>query len=301
MGSVGFWARNLLWPKRTLSKFGRLLGALSIFTILKEGFDYRVSETFARISEYYDRLVTTLIGWASPYLEGISTGLGEVFSAQPTLTLYPHWKHIFILLGIYFFRNAANNTQHERLASRVFKQALSGLFALVFSAATGLISLDAQDMSAQFQIAAIPILGAWLYDIVYLAWHATFLRKAYANEFNFQEQKEQSWTAFFVTRSRNASIRYVIGLLLAVGLLQIPQVQALPGAGLFVLAVLVILLGFYWMGRGMSIRRRMILEGRAPETLPALPSINLSSEMLGVFAYLLIILLINAGLIAYGL
>src|SRR5262245_15945451 len=77
-----------------------ILGMLSIVTLIRHGFNYGFGPALHLVLEYYEKIMGVLFGWAEPYITARLAALRDLMGWE--LVLYPHWKHIFLLMMIYF-------------------------------------------------------------------------------------------------------------------------------------------------------------------------------------------------------
>lgn len=294
---MGHFIRNVIWPKDFIGLLGRVVGALSILALLKHGIDFDFGQTFHAILLYYDALAGVLVGWAQPFIERWAH---DWFAWQ--LALYPHWKHIFILVGVYFFRNASNyfsgnsSTEHRAkfYSAGIFLLVWGFLCALAVSIGSGLVAPADGDWQAQFQIAAVPVIGAFVFTLGRRVWHATFLRGI---DGEWPRGSAPNWWQAVWDTIYRAGIRTLVGLALLIGGLQISSIGSLPSAGLALLVFLVLLLAAYWFWLGIARVKVNQKPGEGwRDTYWRLSSTKLGAAMLGVFFWAGVFLLTNAGL-----
>jgi hypothetical protein len=68
--------------------------------LVRHGFNYGFSPTLQLMLDAYENTTRFFLGWTEPYIRGLITGLRNFVGWD--LTLYPHWKHIFLLMMLYF-------------------------------------------------------------------------------------------------------------------------------------------------------------------------------------------------------
>jgi hypothetical protein len=221
-----------------LKILGVLAGAMSLVALAWKGFDIGFGPTALLVLGYYERFVHVLFGWAEPLirtqLEMLRTFLGW------DLELHPHWKHVFLLMWLYFGATARISWRSGTPIHGVFYAIWGGLIALVAGIGSGTVALD--NTVSNVLMAAIPVGGAFLFMIGFSAWNATFLRKA-----------GKTWLEDFL----GYAYSYVAILVMGVGALlagtqadHVPYVRDLPSPGLALLVVLVLVAALYaiWLG-----------------------------------------------------
>jgi hypothetical protein len=287
---------RLLWPTGLLNKLGRLLGALSILGLIQHGFVFGFAPVLNLLLEYYDKLLGFFLGWAEPFIKACLAHLRD-YIGWP-LTLYPHWKHVFVLLGIYFFREVGVGRSCG--AGYVIFNFLLGLVvALACGVVAGTIPLTRADPASNFVFAAVPILGAVVYGVIGFVWDATFLRYRYAKDHN---TPIPTWWAHFSWGLSRIFRRSLAGLVLIWVGLQIPIVQQISSPGLAMSVVLVIAFALYWLWDGVRDGGGIRREGE-PFRAAYFRSFHtqLGIAMLGTVFWGVVFIATGAGLALVGL
>jgi len=216
---------------------GVVLGTLSIVTLLQQAFDVGFVEPLEIMLSYYERLAHLLFGWMEPTLLQFIAPLRDLVPWQ--LTLYPHWKHIFILLALYFLRSATDSFVNGAPVSGLFRGFSGVLMALISSVCAGIIPND-NNIVSDFLIATIPVIGVSMADLGWNAWWAAWLRRP-----------ELTLLQDFVRTETYTLKRDAIGIVIAFVGLQLPHVQALPNPGVAVLGFLVVALAAFYIALGV--------------------------------------------------
>jgi hypothetical protein len=217
-----------------------IIGAMSLVLLAKQGFDFGLVAPLARAVDFYEKLMRHGFGWAEPYLSDLFRWAGL------SLRLYPHWKHVLVLMWLYFgvvFKVIWPKFKSRReRALLLVLTAWGALLAFGASLAAGAVAL--RDGRSNGLMAVFPLVGFVFYQ---LAW-AGFLAAVGSQE---------TWW----NRYRAAARLYIgpgtIGVILA-GLIlgtladKLPFARALPNFGLALLFVLVIILAFYWLWTGVQ-------------------------------------------------
>lgn len=213
-------------------------GSFSIVLLIKQGFDIGFVVPLEMMLDYYHRMVGFLLGWAEPYLGAALAKVGSWFDFN--LHLDPHWRHVFVLMWLYFGANARTHWSMGIKGSGVFRAIWGGIIALVASVGSGAVS--ASDATSSMLAAAIPILGIVLFELSNSIWTATFHRKA-----------STTWW-----QSLRAMARYdlsylaigLVGLTLGTQADKIPYLQQVPNPGLMFLGIFVIAFALFWIWLG---------------------------------------------------
>jgi hypothetical protein len=285
--------RRLFWPKGFPGMLSRVMGALSLFYIMTYGFNYGLGPMFKRLLEYYDSFLQALFGLAEPFIEAslmwVSTYIGW------NLVLYPHWKHIFVLMGIYFFRLVGVNYAVGRRGTASFNLIWCLIVVLISSIAAGTVPVRNASMAANFLIAFIPIIGALVCTLVGFIWEATFHRKTYGGR-DLNVTNPTWWEYFRWGLSRVLSRTLIAIAALWIGL-QVPFIRDLESPGLAMLALLVIALAIYWLWDGVNEAKS--IRKSSESTLEAYwrsEDTQLGVAMLGTFFWLALFVVLDAGL-----
>lgn len=298
IGRIGWDAfRFSLWPSSFGGKAGRIIGAIGVIVLISHAFDVGFGPTFMSLEEYYSHLLNVTLGRAEPFLR---TGLVELKRMIGWhLTLYPHWKYIFVLMEIYFFRDAGTDYVSKLWATGTFRLIWGATVASVSAVAIGVIPLSHGERAADYLIGGIPILGAFAYDVGDSLWGSTFLRTRWAVAHHIEKL---AWWADFREDILSDAGRTLIGLgLLWLGL-QIPFVQRLGSPGLAVLACLIVLLALYWIWLGASYVKETREEGESwSNAFWRSGEVELGVAMLGVFSWGGMLIVTNEGLSLFGL
>lgn len=292
-----------LWPRSLFTWLGLILGAMSVLKLVEFGSDYQFSLPFHTTLNWYDTALQVLVDaelpwWSEPLVQLFVSMLSAIVGFE--FPLFPHWKHTLVLMGIYFFRDAARAFKVGLRVSGIFLFFSGTLVALVSAVAVGSVPLTSVDGWANFLVAAIPVAGAALYDLGRNLWGTTFLRKSAD-----AHRISPTWWEAFSRALYFDAWRFFIGIALIVAGLQIPVLQHSDSPGLILLAALVIILAIHWSLTGISSERlRWLIDQPYEPWIPTFwrtTDANLGRTMLLVFILAGASMLANAGLRFYGL
>lgn len=254
---------------------GVITGTMSLVTLLWEGFSVGFGPVASLVLDYYQRLVALLLGWSEPYLRELSVNLGRYVGIE--IDLYPHWKHVFVLLMLYVGACVKSTwTEYDGgKAVSIFVCIWGVVVALVASVAAGTASLE--ERSASVLIAAYPISAVVVFELGLTAIDAKYFR--------------------------NEGIRFAaIGavLLLAGSIVNgTTLLNGIPNVGLVVLITFVVILGLYWTLYGAT-DPQGVGDTRWKKFTSAAPT-RLGLILLSSITGALLFLLLNAGLGLLGL
>lgn len=223
-----------------------LMASVSLLLLIKEGFEFGLAAPLLRLSEYYESWIQFALGWAEPPILFALRVVTAKFEWDPTL--YPHWKHFFVLLMIYFGADARDTLRYDRKLA-TFLSVFGIFIAAVVSVGSGLVPLQtgSGDIKWEMLAASFSLAGLSLHWMSVGAWYATFSRHA---EFSWRHQ------FFRDMRARFGLMILLLGCLaIAMGLidLNVPVVSPILGSGLALVLVFVLISAGYFIFWGANI------------------------------------------------
>jgi hypothetical protein len=260
---------------------GRLTAALSIVHLVKAVFDTgSLLRPLEVVLDYYVRFVDLVVGsWADPLARYLIEALGWGF------TLDPYWKHVLILMWLYFGSNARAAWLVGNRGTAVFKVVWGGIIAFVASVASGL--------GSHIFLALWPILGIAIFEFGDSVWNAIARTPP----------GESRWQRFRYSVGQDLGI-VAVGLLAfaVVALVQL-QFGASQAWGFTLLGTLATGLALYWMRRGFN---RAIVQNRGVGDTPFRKfasdgASKIGLDMLGAVFGALVFFVLAAGLGIAGL
>lgn len=289
--------REIIWPKGIFGKLGRVVGALSVLALIQYAFDYGFAATVMVLVEYYDNLVDALLGWATPYMDVFVVWVNSHLDFD--LQLLGYWKHIFVLLGIYFFRAAAVNYSYGYPITATFGLILGFIVALGTSVAIGAWPIIGSSNVTNLLAAVIPITGIFIFDLIKQVWNATFIRAQAAEVY---QREKWTWWEFFRPNLYLVISQALGSVLLVWMVLLIPWTQKMKSPPIFALGMLIVALALYRVGIGAYEVKELRKEGESwLSTFLRTNSAGIASAMFGLFFWVFIFILTSAGLRFYGL
>ena len=230
-----------LLPGKRFDEFaalGTILSALSIIVLIDHAFKFGIISTLHVIVDFYEALTKVLFGWSEPYIRSALATLGSIIHVH--VKLYPHWKHVFVLLELYFGSHVRSVRAERGLRATAFNV----MFGLSLALCAGVMSgtIDYTDAASSMFIAVYPVAAVSLYGL------ATSLRAAI-----YFHKKNETWLHALGVFGRHA-IRIFLGgsIIVLVGFVVARlNPNALPKqSGLVVLLMLIILLAIYRISVG---------------------------------------------------
>lgn len=241
---------NAVW--RVASALGIVASSLSLLLLAKQGFDLGFVAPLKLMLDFYQQAVEFLLGWADAPLKDVLRYIGDWMGVD--LHLYPHWKHIFMPMWLFFSANAKVNWGRGRKRTTLFTMIWGSLVALAASVASGTVALDDPNM---FPV-IFPVVGFVVYDAVHSTWDAIF----------HNPPGYTSWQSFNYYQSRFTLSNAIIGsVVIFVGLLA--RRMGLPTSNLVLVIIYVIALAMRRiMGKRMACSLRPLRRANLDAPFP---------------------------------
>jgi hypothetical protein len=267
--------------------FGLLCSIASVGSVLmlvKQGLDIGFVGPFKLVLEEYEFWTHAFFGWwADPAIRLALLHVRDWIGLD--LHLSPEWKHIFLILCVYFGASARVERSDRRWLSVLFTVLWGGFIATIGSVAFGSVLLG--DPTSGVLACIVPVTAVVFYELGRRIWNATYFRPAGEN-----------WRENFLMGARI----YVVPVALIGGFSLIVAVvlKAVSGTivnpGLTAFFGFIILLGLRWVSRGLrrAINDRRIGESWAKRYYRS-RSGRMGLYMFGVIGGVVAFLLANAG------
>jgi hypothetical protein len=237
--------------------FGIIAGAISLAILLWKGFHFTFDPDLVQVLQFCDDTMGRAFAVFEPWIRESLEWLGTRFGWQ--LHLYPHWKHLFVLMWLCFGSIALQ--QAALVSARFPRRAQHGLWVQGFQSELALVgvfwSLFASFLSA-LTAGTIDLDGAnatWLIPLCTLAGYTlTFLAiDAYVATYNAAQIGDR-WTSRFWRLFKDIPQQVLIGSML-IGLSaqanHLAFLGKVPNGGRVVLSTLVMLMALWSLGRGV--------------------------------------------------
>ena len=239
---------------------------------------------------YYEQFMRAIFGWAEPLVVTILRPVGQYLSVD--LHLMPHWKHVFVLLWLYFGTYARVYWRKGEKLSAAFSILLGGILALMASAISG--SLGGATVAESAAIFFVPILAMIMFEYGISAFNLVF---ANIMGLGFRAMMKFTFVQFVLPQALISVA--VFGTLLA-ALESYPL--SVGSLGLVGLAAYSFIIALYWIlralrkalrasGSGIDLRSRILQESGTRIGLLML------STLLGAVLFVAA----NAGLVLLGI
>jgi hypothetical protein len=157
---------------------GILAGMFSLTILIWKGFQFSVGPLMQAVLQSYEDEARQFFSLFEPFLLNRLETLHEQFGWE--VHLYPHWKHAFVLLWLYFGAVARSYWPDAKGTSAAF--VIWG--ALVAFVAAGLVGIIAPgDELFETCIVLVPTIAYLIFSFGTAAWTSVFLRDMLRNNY----------------------------------------------------------------------------------------------------------------------
>lgn len=157
---------------RVITILGFLISLFSTLRLIRLGFTVSFVEPFRVMLDWYQATLELLLGWADPLLKQFLKSMRAWLPID--LPIYPHWKHIFVLMWLYVAGDFKQYWVRGRTISGPVVLLLGGIVSLVASVASATVPLDSPSM-----LPVIFFVGAFaFYEAINALQSATFHRRS---------------------------------------------------------------------------------------------------------------------------
>jgi hypothetical protein len=215
------------------------------------------------------------------------------------LIIFSHWRHIFILLSIYFFRSAMINYSYGYKRTGYFTAMWGLIIALVVSLLLGSIPVNEIRTRIMLGGLLVPISGIFLFDLGRQVWITTFSRNIIADRYRVPHY---SWWEYFKP-NLILCLGQAIGSAVCVSIyLSIPFVKSSQSPILFSMALLILSIAIYRICLGIMESPKLRKEDSTKiAAFLRTHSAGLALSILSLLFWLFIFLITSAGLQFYDL
>lgn len=240
--ALKLWLRRVILPSDAFAILRALFVALSLLALLRHASTHAFSDVLGLIVETYDRTLATILSPVQPVLVGLVQALSQFWHVD--LTLQDFWKHIFVLLTIYFFSRASGSYGARQYGTAAFRIVWGMLVALTFSMLASIDTGQEGYLSQDLRVAFSAIGCIAVYELGMNVWFASFFRQFQATLHN---RAARGWFSEFLHLSKEDMLRIVTGAVLATLLLFLPWPGPVTRPELVVLAAIILLYGAFWV------------------------------------------------------
>lgn len=278
---------------------GIFLAVLSIVALIAQILNGGIHGPLMALANYYSAFVTVIFAPIEPFAARVARMMGNLLGLH--MKLYPHWKHILVLMWLYLGSQARRTSWtkgHQLSAIVIWSLAFS--VALAIALLAGSLALDRQPFTVGLLI-IIPVSGVLLFELLSTIWYgmfAPFPRIAFESLIRFEFAPLAVFSIFFAC--------VVVAFFLYNG----GGNPWGPNAGLGAAGAVFVLMLSYKLIKGIREATRVTYRG-LPEGRPAFTTRGFwrmaaeysrgGKQMLEVVAGLVLFLATNAGLTSLGL
>lgn len=234
--------KALIFPSDPIAAFRGVFVALSLLALYKHASSHEFSHTLELFVETYDAVLSKLFSPFQPVLNEFSVQISAFFQVE--LTVQGYWKHIFVLLSLYFFSRSAGAYSAKRYGTAIFRLLWGSTVALAFSIGASLEGEYAYSISREFRVALSAVGCIAVYELGVNIWFATFFREAQAL---LHQRQVRTWWSEFGNLSKEDGVRFVVGVSMVIALLSIPWPGFITRPDLFSIAIVALVHGVFWV------------------------------------------------------
>jgi hypothetical protein len=243
--------RQGIWPKGRCASLAVWLSVASVISLIRHGFGLSLGTILQFLVDNYEWLVAFAVSPVEPYIRSFVSWIA--YKLDWKILLHPHWRHILVLLNLYFIRGAMADRKDQSPVAG-FRLFLGLVVGSVTSIAVGAIPLAEKAFATNFLVAFIPLAATSLNDIALRAWRATFSRQYESQRVN---APTSTWWVYFRPAFFGILKRTVVGVVAIVVLLQVPIIWQLKSPGLAVLGLLMLGLAAHQLYLGVGDAKRI--------------------------------------------
>jgi hypothetical protein len=146
------------WLAYNLATLSAVFTALSLLALLKFALGVGFAPALEKTLDAYNSITKVALGWATPYLSAFVDPISRLLDVQ--LKVYPHWKHIFVVLMILVgavFKVTQDRRVGTSLRSKLALYAAAVFLTALCSAVVGSVNRDVAGELGDIFIASFPI------------------------------------------------------------------------------------------------------------------------------------------------
>lgn len=229
------------------------LGALSCVSLAAQGFHVRVGPVLNYLIGNEEIILQQIFGELGQAAVRALHNLSKYFHWGWSLHLDPAWKHIFVILWLYFkqdvqqLKDIADDTpsQAERLKKAAMISRISGIVIAVLSGfCAGLVDTSSGAYQANLLFGSIPVIGFFIYAAIMAVVNALYMRQGLAEARNIPLP---DFRKHLLQRLGMGAARAAAGFaVIAIGL----NWPVSEHPAIFYLIVVWVLLALEWLRRG---------------------------------------------------
>lgn len=226
-----------------------MLGGLSVIALIQESLNFGLSSVLTDVICEYEKLISALLAWVLPIAELIVELIQAVYEVE--LRLINDWKHVFVIFGIYIYRNAVVSFSMGAISTGVFRICWGTLVCLSLSLFIGLLPELKSAALQRFLVAASFPSALLCYRVGYQVWAVNFLVHRFPEMFRVDSATVSKWSQLLELVRRDVVMFWVSVVLILIVLSMIPNAEPRV-SGLLIGLGYVFLLAVYFLYDGYS-------------------------------------------------
>lgn len=234
--------KKILIPEDPLSAIRLLFSLFSVLALFKYAVDHSYSIALEMLIQRYESILSTILFPITPIAQLIAEFFGTLFNID--VQLKPHWRHVFVLMGVYFLSRVKGSFDAKLYTTAYFRMILGLTIAFIASVAAGSPVVFREGYLNHAFIPISAIIGMLFYEVGLNIWYASFFRKMQAK---LHARAIRTWVGEFFALSVSDIQRAVIAAVIIFAGLFLPAIQTLPLPGLLLLGFLMFFYGCFWM------------------------------------------------------
>lgn len=151
---------------------GKFMATMSVVLLIQQGVvEQSLVGPFLTIVEFWDWLVGFVFSYVipiGPFFVWLLRSMADLLGLQEIPELYPHWKHIFVLLMTIFGAFTKKTFEEGQYGFGTYATSVSLIFAMLSALTAGLIPAQSSEFSTNFFVAFVPAVCFWM--TIILVW-----------------------------------------------------------------------------------------------------------------------------------
>ena len=146
--------------QRVIFAGGAVLGAMSVLSLSVVSLDLGMSALISEVYGFYNQFVSILLGWAEPHIYVVLNAVGAW--AGVDLDLDASWRHVLVILMIYFSADARASASMGRAGFAIFSLIWALLIGVLGAVATG--TRPVEGTALDVWAVALPIMTVVIFE-----------------------------------------------------------------------------------------------------------------------------------------
>ncbi len=271
--------------EQTAAFLSWLVSTISIVMLLRHGFSIDLSSLAQTMLDSYEAVSRVMFGWAEPMIQSVLVELRRLVDWD--MQLYSHWKHVFVLLMIYFGVDTRTLSGIRGQRWPLLQAVVGSVIAVIAAIVAGCVpvSSDQSTVSNNLLLASAPLLGMSAFLFISCVVLASSSRK--------------TWLPFLKRLADNGTrlIQAIVALLLGGGLLAYSHAVPIDRATSPWLGLVLVAGAILGLGLSFVVAAKLT----SPDDLLRVRHGRIGVYVLAVFAGVLMFLFTNAALKFAGL